>query len=44
MDAGAAPIEDPDQADMILDRPFLYAITGPEGELLFLGVCRDPTA
>lgn len=44
MDAGAAPIEDPDQADMILDRPFLYAITGPEGELLFLGVCQDPTA
>ena len=44
MDAGAALIEDPDQADMILDRPFLYAITGPEGELLFLGVCQDPTA
>ena len=44
MNAGAAPIEDPDQADMILDRPFLYAITGPEGELLFLGVCQDPTA
>lgn len=44
MNAGAAPIEDLDQADMILDRPFLYAITGPEGELLFLGVCQDPTA
>ena len=44
MEAGAALIEDPDQADMILDRPFLYAITGPEGELLFLGVCQDPTA
>ncbi len=44
MDAGAAFVEDPDQADMILDRPFLYAITGPEGELLFLGVCQDPTA
>ena len=44
MEAGAAPIEDQDQADMILDRPFLYAITGPEGELLFLGVCQDPTA
>ena len=44
MDAGAAPIEDPDQADMILDRPVLYAFSGPEGELLFLGVCQDPTA
>lgn len=31
------------RAEMILDRPFLYAITAPEGTLLFLGTCQDPT-
>ena len=33
-----------DRAEMILDRPFLYAITSSTGNLLFLGVCQDPTA
>lgn len=39
--AGSAPPED--RGEMILDRPFLYAITSPDGGLLFLGVCQDPT-
>ena len=38
---GAALPED--RGEMILDRPFLYAITSPDGGLLFLGVCQDPT-
>lgn len=33
-----------DRAEMILDRPFLYAITSQTGSLLFLGICQDPTA
>ena len=32
-----------DQADMILDRPFLYGVTAANGALLFIGVCADPT-
>jgi serpin B len=39
--AGAAR---PDgQADMILDRPFLYGITSATGNLLFIGICGDPS-
>ena len=30
------------RADMILDRPFIYYITGPDGSLLFVGVCENP--
>lgn len=32
-----------DYAEMVLDRPFLYGITGEEGVLMFIGVCNDPT-
>ena len=32
-----------DRAEMILDRPFLYGITAPNGTLLFVGVCNDPS-
>lgn len=38
--AGSAPPES--RADMILDRPFIYYITGPDGSLLFVGVCENP--
>ncbi|NLM79197.1 MAG: serpin family protein [Ruminococcaceae bacterium] len=30
------------QADMILDRPFLYGIRSATGQLLFIGVCGNP--
>ncbi|WP_195199611.1 serpin family protein [Faecalispora jeddahensis] len=33
-----------DKAEMVLDRPFLYGITAPDGTLLFVGVCENPTA
>ncbi|MDD2427150.1 MAG: serpin family protein [Eubacteriales bacterium] len=32
------------RGEMILDRPFLYGITAPNGSLLFIGVCENPTA
>lgn len=38
--AGAAMPEG--QADMILDRPFIYGITDQYGSLLFVGVCENP--
>ena len=28
------------RADMILDRPFIYTITSPQGNLLFVGICE----
>jgi len=30
------------QADMILDRPFLYGIYSATGQLLFIGICGNP--
>lgn len=30
------------RADMILDRPFIYGITTPQGNLLFVGICENP--
>lgn len=30
------------QADMILDRPFLYGIYSVTGQLLFIGICGNP--
>ncbi len=30
------------QADMILDRPFLYGIRSATGQLLFVGICGNP--
>lgn len=32
------------RADMILDRPFIFAIVNNTGSLMFIGVCNDPTA
>ncbi len=40
--AGAAMPEG--RADMRLTRPFLYGIIGPNGSLLFVGICENPTA
>jgi len=39
--AGAAPPND--RADMILDRPFIYAITSDVGAPMFVGVVDDPS-
>ena len=39
--AGAAAPPD-DEVDFILDRPFLFAVTGDTGELLFVGVVNHP--
>ncbi len=33
-----------EKAELILDRPFIYAITASDGTLLFIGVCMNPTA
>lgn len=30
------------RADMILNRPFIYGITEPNGSLLFIGICMNP--
>lgn len=38
--AGAAMPEG--RAEMILDRPFIFAITGQNDSLLFIGVCENP--
>ena len=40
--AGAAPPND--NAEMILNRPFLYGIVSSNGTLLFVGVCENPMA
>ncbi|MDR1589641.1 MAG: serpin family protein [Oscillospiraceae bacterium] len=40
--AGSAMPED--QAEMILNRPFIYGITAGNGTLLFVGVCMNPLA
>lgn len=43
--AGAGqPEEQKDRADMILNRPFIYGITAPNGTLLFIGICENPIA
>lgn len=39
--AGSAMPED--NAEMILNRPFVYGITTRSGILLFVGVCINPT-
>lgn len=33
-----------EEAEMILDRPFLYGIYSSEGTLLFVGICENPIA
>lgn len=40
---GSTPLPDI-QADMTLDRPFLYAVVGPQGVPLLIGICADPNA
>ena len=32
-----------DKAEMILNRPFLYGITSPQGQLIFVGICENPS-
>ena len=32
-----------DNAEMILDRPFLYAVISSSGAILFVGICENPT-
>jgi serpin B len=32
-----------DNAEMILNRPFVYGIIAPRGTLLFIGVCGNPS-
>lgn len=32
------------RAEMILDRPFIYAITASNGMILFVGICNNPAA
>ena len=31
-----------DRAEMILDRPFLYAVVNAQGVILFIGICENP--
>ncbi|RUS46527.1 serpin family protein [Cohnella sp. AR92] len=38
---GAAPLSK-DRAEMVLNRPFIYGITAPNGALLFIGICENP--
>ncbi len=40
MYVGAAVPED--NAEMILNRPFIYAITSSDGVVLFIGICENP--
>lgn len=43
---GMAPSADalPDkEADFVLDRPFLFCVTGDSGLPLFVGIVNDPT-
>ena len=39
---GGEVVEEPEEIDFTLDRPFLFAITGGDGELLFTGVVNHP--
>jgi serpin B len=40
---GAAMPPD-EEADLILDRPFLFVLTAKDGSVLFMGIVNDPTA
>jgi serpin B len=31
------------RVEMILDRPFIYGITSPNGTLIFIGICNNPS-
>ena len=39
---GGEVVEKPEEIDFTLDRPFLFAVTGGDGELLFTGVVNHP--
>ena len=43
MEAGAAA-PPKDEMDFVLDRPFLFAITGTDGLPLFVGVVNQPVS
>ena len=44
-ESGAWIMEDPERAEMILDRSFLFAVHDYANDVwLFLGVCEDPSA
>lgn len=42
MRAGGAPVMPEDQVDFVLDRPFLFAVTGADGLPLFVGIVQTP--
>lgn len=43
-EGSALPPEEPEKVEMILDRPFLFAVHDYRNDVcLFLGVCEDPT-
>ena len=42
MRAGGTPVMPEDQVDFVLDRPFLFAVTGADGLPLFVGVVHQP--
>ena len=44
MVADGAPMPPDDEVDFVLDRPFLFCITGDSGLPLFVGIVNDPTA
>lgn len=39
--AAGAPQEEPEIIDFTVDRPFLFAVKGPQGEILFLGAVNE---
>ena len=41
-DAGAAPPPEVEEIDFVLDRPFLFVITGQDGLPLFVGTVKQP--
>ena len=41
--AGAGAPQDLETVEMILNRPFLYAVMGTENIPIFIGICGDPT-
>lgn len=42
MRPGGAPVQPEDEVDFVLDRPFLFAVTGADGLPLFLGIVQQP--
>ena len=44
MTSDTAALEDPEEVDFTLDRPFVFVIAGADGLPLFTGVINDPTA